>query len=298
VVGVLLAVFLVVRLIPGDPVAFMLGDFVTPESYQRLFKALGFDEPVAVQYVRFVGQVMRGDLGRSIISQLPASVEIWSVAPHTFVLTIASMIIAVAIGVPAGVLSAVRRNSWVDHLVMALTLAGNSMPVFWMGILLLLLFSLYLGWFPAIGVARSSDLLTQARYLTLPATTLGVTLAPLIARMTRSAMLEVLREDYVRTARAKGLAERAVFYRHALRNAGLAIVTVVSLSFGIQLGGTILVESVFARPGMGSLLVNAILNRDYPLVQATVTVFALAFVLVNLVTDLAYAWLDPRIRYD
>ncbi|MGH2372936.1 MAG: ABC transporter permease, partial [bacterium] len=243
------------------------------------------------QFAAFMGNVLRGDFGRSVRSKAPVTIELRARIPNTISLTLAGLVVAVGVGVSAGVISAVRPYSVIDTAVMLVALAGLSMPVFWSGLMMILVFAVWLGWLPAVGTGTPVHLI-------LPAVTLGMATAAIIARMTRSSMLEVLRSDYIRTARAKGVAEPAVINRHAFRNALIPVITVVGLQMGTLLSGAVLTETVFAWPGIGRLLVEGILTRDYPIVQAAVLVVALAFVLVNLVVDVLYAVVDPRIHYD
>ena len=289
-VGVTLAVFSLLFLIPGDPVKMMLAEFVTsPEQVERMRAQLHLDEPILVQYGRFIGGAVMGDLGTSIRSRRPVAQEIGENLGSTAALAAASMAVAVVLGVSLGLVAALLRNSWLDVLSMLVALLGVSMPSFWLGLLLILGLSLHLGWFPATG---GGDL----RHLVMPALTLGLIASAIIARLTRSSMLEVLGQDYVRTARAKGLAEWGVVVRHGLANALIPIVTIFALQFGNLLAGAVIVETVFSRPGVGRLIVGGILNKDFPLVQGTILFVATAYVLINLVVDLTYAVLDPRIR--
>ncbi|MBM3471604.1 MAG: ABC transporter permease [Armatimonadetes bacterium] len=292
--GVTLVAFITLHLAPGDPVRVLLGELgqgASQEEIARLRSTLGLDAPLPVQYGRFVWRAAQGDLGRSLRTGAPVLDEVLARAPFTLVVTVASLGIALAIGIPAGVLSAAYRGSAVDHAAMLLALMGVSLPVFWLGLLLMLVFALALGWLPASGFGTW-------KHLVLPAVTLGLASSALIARMTRSSLLEVLGQDYIRTARAKGLSGRIVLLRHALRSALIPIVTVVGLQLGGLLGGAVLTETVFAWPGLGRLAVGAIYSRDAPLVQGTILFTAIAFVLINLAVDLLYAMLDPRIRYD
>ncbi|MFO7310963.1 MAG: ABC transporter permease [Bacillota bacterium] len=289
--GVSVVVFAMVRLIPGDPARVLAGEAASAEVVEMIRQQLGLNEHPVVQYWIFLKSLARGDLGRSTLSRLPVIDEIKSALPATLRLAVASMVIATALGVSTGVLSAVRPNSWVDGLSMFIALVGVSMPVFWLGLMLMLLFSLHLGWFPPAGHETW-------RHLVLPSITLGLSSAAIIARMTRSSMLEVLRQDYVRTARAKGVPERGVVLRHAFRNALIPVVTVMGLQFGNLLGGAVLTETVFAWPGIGRLMVGAITARDYPVVQGAVLTVAVGFILINLLVDVLYAYIDPTIRYD
>jgi len=288
--GVTLAVFSMLFLVPGDPVKMMLAEFVTsPEQVARMRAELHLDEPILTQYGRFVGNALRGDLGTSIRSRRPVATEIAENIGSTARLALASMAVAVAVGIPLGLLAALLRNSWLDVGSMMVALLGVSMPSFWLGLLLIFAFSLELGWFPATG---GGDL----AHLVLPSVTLGAIAAALIARLTRSSMLEVLGQDYIRTARAKGLAWWGVVVRHALKNALVPVITIFGLQFGNLLAGTVIVETVFSRPGLGRLIVGGILAKDFPLVQGSVLFVAIAYVLINVLVDIAYAFTDPRIR--
>ena len=288
--GVTLAVFSMLFLVPGDPVKIMLAEFVTtPEQIARMRAQLHLDEPVLAQYGRFVGNALRGDLGVSIRSRRPVAAEIGENIGSTGQLALASMVVAIGLGVPLGLLAALGRNSWLDVAAMVVALLGVAMPSFWLGFLLIFVFSLHLGWLPATG---GGDLL----HLVMPAVALGMIAAAIIARLTRSSMLEVLGQDFVRTARAKGLGGWSVIVRHALRNALIPVVTVFGLQFGNLLAGAVIVETVFSRPGLGRLIVGGILAKDFPLVQGTVLFVAAAYVLINVMVDVAYAYVDPRIR--
>jgi peptide/nickel transport system permease protein len=289
--GVTLAVFSMLFLVPGDPVKMMLAEFVTnPDQVAQMRAQLHLDEPILKQYGRFVANAARGDLGMSIRSRRPVTTEIGENVASTAQLAAAAMLVAVAVGVPLGLLAALSRNSWLDVASMGTALLGVSMPSFWLGLLLIFVFSLHLAWFPATG---GGDL----AHLVLPAITLGTIAAAIIARLTRSSMLEVLGQDYVRTARAKGLGGVSVVARHALKNALIPIITIFGLQFGNLLAGAVIVETVFSRPGLGRLIVGGILNKDFPLVQGTVLFVATVYVLINLLVDLAYAYADPRIRF-
>jgi peptide/nickel transport system permease protein len=289
--GVTLAVFSMLLLVPGDPVKMMLAEFVTtPEQIATMRAQLHLDEPIPRQFARFVLNAARGDLGTSIRSRRPVTEEIGENLASTVGLALASMLVAIAIGVPLGLIAALARNSWVDVGSMVIALLGVSMPSFWLGLLLILIFSLHLAWFPATGGG-------DVAHLILPAITLGTIASAIIARLTRSSMLEVLGQDYVRTARAKGLAGWAVVMRHALRNALIPVVTIFGLQFGNLLAGTVIVETVFSRPGVGRLIVGGILAKDLPLVQGTVLFIATTYVLINVAVDVTYAFFDPRIRF-
>ena len=288
--GVTLAVFSMLFLVPGDPVKMMLAEFVTmPDQIARMRAELHLDEPIVMQYGRFVGGAIRGDLGTSIRSRRPVTTEIGENVGSTMLLAATAMMVAVAVGVPLGLIAALSRNSWLDVGSMAVALLGVSMPSFWLGLLLIFVFSLHLAWFPATG---GGDL----AHLVLPALTLGTIASAIIARLTRSSMLEVLGQDYVRTARAKGLAWWGVVVRHALKNALIPVITIFGLQFGNLLAGAVIVETVFSRPGLGRLIVGGILAKDFPLVQGTVLFIATAYVLINVLVDVAYAVVDPRIR--
>jgi ABC-type dipeptide/oligopeptide/nickel transport system permease component len=289
--GVSLLVFSMLQLVPGDPVRLMLSEFqTTPEQIERLRSQLHLDEPLPVQFGRFVWNASHGDLGTSIRTRRPVAVEIADNLPSTLQLALAGLLVAAALGVSLGIVAAVNQHSWVEVGSMLIALLGVSLPSFWLGLLLIFLLSLRVRLFPATG---GGDLL----HLVLPATTLGLGAAAILARLTRSSMLEVLHQEYVTTARAKGLKEWAVIVGHALKNALIPVVTIFGLQFGQLLAGTFVVETVFARPGLGRLVIDAILNKDLPVVQGVVLVVAVAYVLVNLLVDLAYATLDPRIRY-
>ena len=289
--GVTLAVFSMLFLVPGDPVKMMLAEFVTtPDQIAQMRAQLHLDEPIVKQYGRFVTSAARGDLGTSIRSRRPVTTEIGENVWNTAQLAVAAMLVAVAIGIPLGLLAALARSTWLDVASMGTALLGVSMPSFWLGLLLIFVFSLHLGWFPATG---GGDL----HHLILPAITLGMIAAAIIARLTRSSMLEVLGQDYVRTARAKGLAWWGVVVRHALKNALIPVITIFGLQFGNLLAGAVVVEPVFSRPGLGRLIVGGILAKDFPLVQGTVLFVATAYVLINVLVDLAYAYADPRIRF-
>ena len=299
--GVSVIIFMVLHLAPGDPAEIMLGSQATQADLERLRAELGLTEPLYVQYVHWLGQVARGDLGRSIWMKRPVLAEVLGRFKATLVLTGSALVLSTAVGLALGIASAVRPNSLLDRLSAVASLFGASMPVFWLGIVLMVIFALWLGWLPASGMFApygGGDLRDLFVHLALPAVTLAAASVTIIARLRRSTMLETLGQDYIRTARAKGVVERAVVLRHGLKNALIPIVTVVGVQAGYLLGGAVLTETVFAWPGVGTLMVQGILARDFPLVQGCVLVVALSFVLINLVVDLLYAWLDPRIRYE
>ena len=298
--GVSVLVFAVLHLAPGDPAAIMLGAQATKEDVERLRRDLGLDEPLVVQYLNWIGQVARGDLGRSIPLGRAVLPEVLLRFKATLLLTAGALAIAVLLGLIAGIVSAVKQYSWLDRMSMGVAVTGVSLPVFWTGIMLIIVFALQLRWFPSSGMSSpyGSGVADVLWHLVLPAVTLGTASAAALARLTRSSVLEIIRQDYVRSARAKGLAERAVIARHVLKNAVNPIITVLGVQVGFLLGGAILTETVFSWPGLGSMMVRAIQARDYPLVQGGVLLIATTFVLVNLVVDLLYAVFDPRIRYD
>ncbi|HEX5505148.1 MAG TPA: nickel ABC transporter permease [Thermomicrobiales bacterium] len=288
-VGIGLISFLAIHATPGDPVDEILANNANREAAENMRRQLGLTQPLPVQYARWMGGVLHGDFGRSLLTNVPVTDEIMERFPSTVELAVAGLAVSLAIGVPLGLLAAVTRRRWVDSAIMVVALGGLSVPSFWLGLLLLLLFGVKLGWFPVLGGEG-------LRSLVLPAFTLGIVGASVLARLTRSSMLEVLRHDYVQTARAKGLAERAVIVRHAFRNALIPVITVIGIQFGHLLAGTVIIEAVFARPGVGSLAIRAIQARDFPLVQGIVLFYAALYVLTNLVVDLLYGVLDPRIR--
>jgi len=298
--GVSLIVFLVLHLAPGDPAEVMLGANANKEDLARLRTQLGLDQPLHVQYVTWISHVARGDLGRSLWMKRPVLGEVLERFKATMLLTGSALLLSTIGGIALGIASATRANSLLDRLSGVASLFGASMPVFWLGIVLMVIFSLWLGWLPASGMYApygGGGLRDLLSHLILPAVTLAAASVTIIARLTRATMLETLGQDYVRTARAKGLGERSVVWRHALKNALIPIVTVVGVQAGYLLGGAVLTETVFAWPGVGTLVVQGILARDMPLVQGGVLVIALSFVLVNLLVDTLYAWLDPRIKF-
>jgi ABC-type dipeptide/oligopeptide/nickel transport system permease component len=291
---VLTVVFVLVRVVPGDPALTILGDQASQEAIRALHARLGLDRPIHVQYLDFVRGALTGDLGASMVSGQAVLRQVLDVLPHTAELTLASVILGVLLGVPAGMAAALSRNRLGDYVTRILSLLGLSFPSFVSAVLLLLAFAIHLRWFPVVTENDLGTAAARARNLVLPALCLGSIMAAYVTRVTRSAMLDVLREDYVRTARAKGLATRAVVW-HALRNALIPVTTVVGLYLGILVGNSVLVEVVFARPGLGKLIVGALSQRDYTLLQGLMVVYAFIIVLVNLVTDLTYGLVDPRI---
>lgn len=320
--GVTLAAFALIRLVPGDPVEVMVGERqLDPAAHAALVQRLGLDQPLAVQYGRYVAQLAQGDLGQSLVTREPVSAEFAVLFPATVELAAAAFTLALVLGMTLGLVAALKRGSWLDQAVMALATLGHSMPVFWWGLILIMAFSVGLEWTPVsgrVGIEYDIDPVTgfmlvdaalaSARgqepgaftsallHLALPATVLGTVPMAVIARMTRSSMLEVLREDYMRTARAKGLAPARVVLHHGLRNALIPVLTVLGLQVGSLLGGAVLTETIFSWPGIGKWLIDAIARRDYPVVQAGILVSALVFIGVNLVVDVLYGVVNPRVR--
>ena len=288
--GVLVVVFLLLYVAPGDPVQAMVGERADPATIARLRADLKLDEPLLVQFGHYASGILKGDLGRSYITNRPIISDIAERFPRTLLLASAAMLLATLTGITIGVLAAIRPNGWFDRMALALTYIGISFPVYWVGLLLIVLFAVTLRWLPASGYG-------DAKFLVLPALALGSRSIAYLARVTRSAMLETLGADYVRTGRAKGLTERAVLLRHALRNALIPVVTVIGLDFGAYLTGSILTETVFSWPGIGRYVVQAISRRDLPAVQGAVLFLSVVFVLVNLITDAAYQKVDPRVRF-
>lgn len=345
-IGISVLVFLFLRLIPGDPALAMLGERATPESVARIRAEMGLDRPLFLdlqplqeagfnpiaaaragwrpldsQYFIFLGRILRGDLGTSVHSRQPVMQEVRQRLPATMELAFGAIFVAVLIGIPAGVIAATRYNSIFDYVSMLVALIGVSMPVFWLGLMLIWVFGVQRNWLPVGGrldAVLAFDLQAKTRFmlldtlstgdpkmvwdaikhLILPSVVLGTIPMAIIARMTRASMLEVMGQDYIRTAKAKGLRERAVIIRHALKNAFLPVITVIGLQVGVLLGGAVLTETIFSWPGMGRWIYDAIIARDYPIVQGAILVLAVIFVLINLLVDLSYAFLDPRIRYD
>jgi glutathione transport system permease protein len=295
--AMLTAVFVLVRLVPGDPAAVMLGDQVNASALAALRTRLGLDLPVHTQYLRFLGDMLTGDFGTSMATGRTVLQEVARVLPWTIQLTLAAVCIGIAFGLPLGVWSALRRNRWPDYLSRLLSLAGLSFPAFVSAILMLLVFAIELNWFPVVGTSIDGDWTTQVRNLVLPAFNLGLIMTAYVMRVTRSSMLGVLGEDYIRTAKAKGVRPLRLVLRHGLRNALIPIVTVVGLYFGTLIGNSVLTEIVFNRPGLGKLILGALNTRDYTLLQGLMVVFAAAVIVVNLLTDLVYGLVDPRVKY-
>lgn len=291
--GMSLAVFLLIHFIPGDPTITILGEDYTEERAAVLRAELGLDRSLPVQFVAWLGNIVQGDLGRSLFNNRPVGQLLLDRGAVTLILAALTTAVSLIVAIPLGILSATRRDSWLDNLIRVVTMVGISMPVFWFGLLLMLVFSLQLRWLPPGGSPANFGLVAYI----LPALTLGLSNAALVTRMTRSAMLEVLEQDYIRTARSKGVAERTVQYKHAFRNALIPVVTIVGLQFGFMLSGAVLTEFIFSLPGLGSLLIDSVYRRDFPVVQGCVLLIGLAFVITNLVVDMIYVALDPRIRY-
>ena len=290
VFGVLLLTFLLVHLIPGDPVEVMLGESATSADRTQLRAELGLNQPLPVQFAKYLGKLSKGDFGRSIHTKTPISQLLAERIPNTAKLAFLALIIAITIGLPLGVIAALNANNWLDKIATTFSLTLSAMPNFWLGPLMMMVFALWLGWLPVSGMESTTSIV-------LPALTLGFGLAAILTRMTRASLLEVLHEDFVRTARAKGLTETSVIVRHALRAALLPIITVLGLQLGSLLAGAVITETVFSWDGIGRLLVESIEKRDYPVTQACVLVVALSYVVINLVTDLIYTQVDPRVRF-
>ncbi len=293
--AVLTIIFVIVRILPGDPAMVILGDQADAQTIAALRTRLGLDQSIIVQYAQFLGGALRGDWGTSLVTGRPVVTEVLAVLPWTLELTFFALLIGTAIGIPLGVWAASRRNTSVDYITRLASLLGLSFPAFVSGIILLIAFSIQLRWFPVIS-ARSGSLSEWLQSLTLPAINLGLIMAAYITRVTRSSMLEVLSEDYVRTARAKGLPVRAVIWRHALRNALIPIITIVGLYLGVLIGNSVLTEIVFNRPGLGKLIVGALNQRDYTMLQGMMVIYTLLVVMINLATDIAYGVADPRVK--
>jgi peptide/nickel transport system permease protein len=291
VFGVILIVFLMVRLAPGDPAVRLAGEFADQATVERVRERFGLNLPLHEQFGVFVANLAQGDLGRSTRTNRPVLDDLRQFFPNTIELALGAIVVSLLIGIPAGIIAALRQNTWADLVIMLGSLIGVSMPVFWFGLLAILYFSVQLGWFPVAGRGTLS-------HLVLPAVTLGVSSMAIVARMTRSSMLEVLSQDYIRTARAKGLMSNTVVLKHAFRNALVPVVTIIGLQFGQLMAGAVLTERVFTWPGIGRLLVDSIDARDYPVVQGAVLLIAVSFIAINIVVDIVYAVIDPRIRYD
>jgi len=294
--GVITLLFFVIRLAPGDPVLYILGDMATSERVAALRKELGLDKPLIVQYIEFMSKALRGDFGRSFSNGMPAMERVLKSFPYTLQLAVLGTLIAIVLGLGIGIMAAINRNSWIDLISTTAVILIASMPIFWLAILLIDSLSVQLGIFPVQGVGDPENPFSVLWHLLLPAITLGLGMSATIARMTRSSLLEVLNEDYVRTAWSKGASKYVVIFEHALRNALIPVVTIIGLNFGYLLGGTVLLETVFSRPGLGTLLIEAVYARDYPQIQASVFFFSLVFIMVNIGVDILYSFLDPRIK--
>ena len=295
--AVLTLAFVLVRIVPGDPALIILGDQATPEAIARFHQQTGLDAPIWQQYFAFLSQLVRGDLGNSMITNRPVLTSILEVLPYTLELSIAGVLIGVALGVPLGVLAARSDGGWIDWMVRILTLAGLSFPAFVSAVLLLLVFSVWLGWFPVISSGRPmTDPAGRLMSLALPAFNLGLVMMAYVARVTRGGMMNILRSDFIRTARAKGVPIRRIVWKHALRNALLAVVTFTGLYYSVLIGNSVLTEIVFNRPGLGKLVIGALERRDYTLLQGLVVAYAVLVVVVNALTDLCYGLVDPRVK--
>ena len=290
-IGISLLLFFMLRMLPGDPAQVLAGQMATPEEIKNIRSQLGLDRPIHQQYAIYLSHLVRLDLGRSARTQNPVIQEIWARLPNTMLLAMIAIGLACLFGIPAGIISAIRPYSWLDYAITMTALFGISMPVFWLGLMLVVVFSIILQWLPAGGTGGW-------QHVILPSITLASFVVAFIARMTRSTMLETLSQDFTTTARSKGLTEKIVVVKHALRNALIPIITVVGLQFGMLLGGAVLTETVFAWPGIGRLIVDSILARDYPMIQGVILIFGLLYILVNLIVDMTYAFVDPRFRYD
>lgn len=290
-IGVSIIAFILIHAVPGDPAQMIAGHEASEQDVQAIRERLGLDQPLYVQYGTYVGNLLKGDLGTSLRSSRPVMEEIMTRFPTTIMLTVMAVVIMVVIGLFAGIVSATKPNSTVDNTTMMISLFGISMPVFWLGIMLILIFSYYLHWLPSGG----ND---SFKYFILPALALGLSSSAILARLTRSSMLEVINQDFVRTARAKGVKEKFVIYKHALKNALIPVVTIVGLEFGHLLGGAVLTETVFSMNGLGRFIIQSIQFRDYPAIQGSVLFVAAIFVVVNLIVDLSYGLIDPRVKYE
>ncbi len=296
-IAAITVIFAMVRLVPGDPVRALLGDYMNPEAAEALRAQLGLNLPIWQQYLGFIGRLVHGDMGTSLMTKQPVFDEVVSNFGFTIQLALASLAIALLIGLPAGIVAALHRGKAADVIAMTVATFGFSIPNFWLGILLMIAFAVQLKWLPLFGVGNPSEPLDLARYLVMPAICLGFRGAALIARVTRSSMLDVMGLDYIRTARAKGLSERSVTWTHGFRNTLLPIITVTGTDLARMLGGTTVVEAVFSRPGLGTLLIGAVLNRDYPLIQGAFMIYLVVIVFTNLLVDLLYSRFDPRVVY-
>jgi len=291
-------IFVLVRVIPGDPTAAVMGDYMSEQSIQVLRKQMGIDQPLMVQYGRYLYDFVRGDFGRSLVTGSPVIDELRSALPHTLQLTFCSILVGMVTGIPLGLFLALRRNTIWDYLGRFFSLAGLSFPSFYIAILFILFFSIKLDLLPVMGVGKAGDLGDRLRHLILPSFSLGLLMMSYLTRITRSAMLDVLNADYIRTAHSKGLKNIKVISKHAFKNASVSIVTVLGMYVGILIGSSVMTEIIFNRPGLGSLIVGSMLNRDYTTITSIMTIYAAIVIFVNLITDLSYGFIDPRIRYE
>jgi len=296
--AVLTLVFIIVRVLPGDPAQASLGDYASAEAVEALRVKLGLDKPLPVQYVDFLSGIVRGDLGKSMKNSQPVTERILFVLPYTIELTLASVLVGIILGVPLGIITALRRNGIADYLGRIFSLAGLSVPAFYLGIFFMLIFGVELGWLPVVGAGDRSNWASRISHLVLPACTLGLIMTAYVTRMTRSAMLNIMGEDYIRTARSKGLADRVVMFRHALRSALIPIVSIVGLFTVSLIGSSVMTEIVFSRPGLGKMMVDSMKQRDYTTIQSIMVVYAFLIVMINLLVDILYGFVDPRVRYE
>jgi len=294
--AVLTVIFFAIRTLPGDPALAILGDTATDASIAALREKLGLNLPIWRQYLDFLGGLLHGDLGTSLVYGRSVASELLRVLPYTLSLTLASIVIGTVIGVPLGILSALHRNRFIDYATRIFSLLGFSFPVFYAGIMLILVFAVWLPWFPVMSGSVDGTFFDKMRGLVLPAVAGSLGLIAMITRASRSSLLDVMGDDYIRTARAKGLTERTVLYRHALRNALIPVVTVIGLYFALIIGNSVLIETVFTRPGLGSLIIGSLDNRDYPMVQGLLVTYAAIVIVINILTDLTYSMIDPRIN--
>lgn len=296
--GVYTLIFFLVRVVPGDPALAILGDYASQEALERFRETMGLNVPIFVQYYRFLLGIFVGDLGKSMISGIPIIQQLQAALPFSLELTFSGVFLGIILGIPLGVLSGIRKNSILDYLSRVFSLVGISVPAFVLGILLIMLFSVRIGWFPVISSGSGHDLVSHIRQLFLPALTLGLIMTAFVARITRSSLINVLNQDYIRTARSKGQKESVVVYKHALKNALIPIITLVGLYFSVLLGSSVMTEIVFSRPGLGNMIVGSMARRDYNMIQSLMVVYATLIILINIATDLTYGLADPRIRYD
>lgn len=291
-------IFLMMRVIPGDPATAALGNYASESAVQALKERMGLNRPIYIQYFDYLKGLVQGDLGKSFVNRNPVAPLIRKVLPYTIDLTLSGMLIGIILGIPLGIITAVKRNRMVDYIGRTLSLAGLSFPAFYSGLLLMLVLSVYLDLFPSIGGGDLNNVGDRLYHLVLPALNLGLIMTAYITRMTRSAMLEVIEQDYISTARAKGLNENTVIIKHALRNALISVITVIGLYVGILIAGSVMSEIIFSRPGLGKLLIGAMKNRDYNMMQSILVMITGIIVIVNLITDIAYSFCDPRIKYE